>query len=257
MPETIGSVVVAYNLPGVSGLKLDGEAVAKIFMGNITMWNDAGIAELNPTATLPAEPIQTVTRSDSSGTTFVFSGYLELVSSDFEELYGQSKTVAWPDSIAAVGNSGVASEILSEEYRVGYVELSYAIQNGLDHASILNGDGTEYVAATIDSTSAAAAGATLPAGDGDWSGVHILNQPGANAYPIATFTYILIYKDLDVYGGDLNGTAAKDLIDFLWWCIHDGQEYSEALYYAPLPQSVVDLNEATLEMITFQGEPIR
>lgn len=258
IPETLGSVVVAYNVPGVSTLKLDGVTLAKIFMNNITKWNDAEIAALNSGVTLPDNDIQTVVRSDSSGTTFVFTGYLAIVSDVFDAEYGQAKSLTWPSAIGASGNPGVTSTVKSTQYSIGYIELSYAMQNEVSYAQLKNKDGN-YITASLETTSAAAeaAGAVLPAGDGDWSAVHILDAPGANSYPIASFTYILVYKELYNDDTKMNKTAAEALVDFLWWIVHDdGQSYADELYYAPLPASVVLLNEHTLGFLTYKGESI-
>ena len=259
IPETLGAVVVAYNLPGISTLKLDGDTVARIFMHNITTWNDPTIATLNPGITLPSTTIAKVTRSDSSGTTFVFSGYLEIVSQTFEDLYGQGKTVAWPTgTIAQSGNSGVAQAVQGTAYAIGYIELSYALANNILFAEVKNHDGN-FVTASLETTAAAAASAVpdLPAGDGDWSAVDILDAPGANSYPIASFTYILVYKELYDSESKMNKTAAQTLVDFLWWAVHeDGQSFADDLDYAPLPAAVVALDEETLGMLTYQGNPV-
>ncbi|MBN1677802.1 MAG: phosphate ABC transporter substrate-binding protein PstS [Candidatus Thermoplasmatota archaeon] len=258
IPETLGAVVVAFNVPGLATLKLDGDTLAKIFMKNITKWNDPAIVALNAGASLPDNDIQTVVRSDSSGTTFVFTGYLEIVSSEFASIYGQAKSLTWPGAIGASGNPGVTSTVKSTSYSIGYIELSYAMQNEIPFAQLKNKDGN-FVVASLDTTSAAAAaaGASLPAGGGDWSNVNILNAPGSDSYPIASFTYILVYKELYDDATKLNKTAAEALVDFLWWMVHDeAQSWADDLYYAPLPASVVALNEATLEALTYQGEPV-
>jgi phosphate ABC transporter phosphate-binding protein len=259
IPETLGAVVVAYNEPSVSSLRLDGPTLARIFMKNITTWNDAAIASLNPGVVLPTDQITTVVRSDSSGTTFVFSGYLAKVSSEFATLYGQGKSVNWPDAIGANGNPGVTQTIRTTAHSIGYIELSYAMQNSVPFAQLKNHDGA-FVNASLDNASAAAAAAamSLPTGDGDWSNVSILDAPGAHSYPIASFTYILVYKELYNDQTKMNKTAAKALVDFLWWAVHStGQSYAPALYYAPLPASVVTVDEATLNSITYQGAPLR
>ncbi len=259
IPETLGAVVVAFNLPGISALKLDGETTAKIFMKNITTWNDAAIAALNPGVTLPDESIATVVRSDSSGTTFVFTGYLAIVSSEFDDIYGQGKTVAWPEgTLAQSGNSGVAQAVQGTSYSIGYIELAYALENDISFAQMKNHDG-QFITASLETTAAAAGAAvpTLPAGDGDWSGVHVLNAPGADSYPIVTFTYILIYKELYDDETKMNRTAAEALLDFIWWAVHDdGQAFASPLQYAPLPDAVTELNEETLRSITYEGEPL-
>jgi phosphate ABC transporter phosphate-binding protein len=259
IPETLGAVVVAYNEPGISALKLDGPTIANIFMKNIVSWNDPAIATLNPGVSLPSDQIVTVVRSDSSGTTFVFSGYLAAVSQEFASQYGQGKSVNWPNAIGASGNPGVTQTVRTTAHSIGYIELAYAMQNNVPFAQLKNHDGN-FVAPTLETTSAAAAAASgsLPSGDGDWSHVSILNAPGAASYPIASFTYILIYKELYNEQSQMNKTSAKALLDFLWWIVHaDGQAYSDELYYAPLPATVVTLNEATLNSITYMGEALR
>lgn len=259
IPETLGAVVVAFNLPGVDALKLDGLTTAKIFMKNITAWNDPAIATLNPGVTLPDETIATIVRSDSSGTTFVFTGYLSEVSPVFEELYGQGKTVAWPNgTLAQSGNSGVAQAVQGTSYAIGYIELAYALENDISFATLKNHDG-QFVTASLETTAAAAAAAVpaLPSGDGDWSNVNVLNAPGQDSYPIVTFTYILVYKELYNEETKMNKTAAKTLLEFIWWAIHDdGQSLASPLQYAPLPDAVVELNEETLKAITYQGEQL-
>ncbi len=259
IPETLGAVVVAFNLPGISALKLDGDTTARIFMKNITAWDDPAIAAQNPGVTLPDESIATVVRSDSSGTTFVFTGYLAIVSPVFDELYGQGKTVAWPEgTLAQSGNSGVAQAVQGTSYSIGYIELAYALENDIAFAQMKNHDGV-YITASLATTAAAAAAAVpaLPAGDGDWSGVHVLDAPGADSYPIVTFTYILIYKELYNEDTEMNRSAAEALLDFLWWAVHeDGQALAGPLQYAPLPDAVVELNEETLRAITYQGDAL-
>lgn len=257
IPETLGAVVVAYNEPGLQTLRLDGPTLAGIFMRNITTWNDPAIAGLNPGITLPSDQITTIVRSDSSGTTFVFSGYLTVVSNEFATLYGQGKSVSWHDAIGANGNSGVTQTIKTTQHSIGYIELAYAIANNVPFAQLKNHDGN-FVNASLETTSAAASSATLPAGDGDWSHVNILNAPGASAYPIASLTYVLIYKELYNDQSKMNKTAAKALVDFLWWVVHqEGQSYAPDLYYAQLPSSVTAINEATLNSITYNGQTLR
>ena len=259
IPETIGPVVVAYNEPSVVNLMLDGPTLAKIFMKNITVWNDPAISSLNPGVVLPTDQITTVVRSDSSGTTFTFSGYLAVVSTEFQTLYGQGKSVSWKEAIGASGNPGVAQTVLTTQHSIGYIELSYAKSNNIQFALLKNHE-DNFITASSETASAAAesASASLPAGDGDWSHVSILDAPGATSYPITTFTYILVYKELYNDQTKMNKTAAKALVDFLWWAVHDtGQSFSSGLYYAPLPASVVSLDEATLNSITYGGIALR
>ena len=259
IPETLGAVVVAYNEPSVSNLKLDGPTLAMIFMKNITSWDDPAIVALNPDAVLPSDQITTVTRSDSSGTTFVFSGYLAAISQEFESLYGQGKSVNWLGAIGAGGNPGVTQTVRTTAHSIGYIELAYAMENDVPFAQLKNHDGN-FVTPSLETTAAAASasGGALPSGDGDWSQVSILDAPGANSYPIASFTYILIYKELYNEQSKMNKSVAIALLDYLWWIVHaDGQAYADELYYAPLPATVVSVDEVTLNSITYKGDQLR
>jgi phosphate ABC transporter phosphate-binding protein len=256
IPETLGSVVVAFNLPGITSLRLNGTVLAEMFMKNITMWDDSNISALNPSVSLPAQPITTVTRSDSSGTTFVFSGYLAAVSPTFATIYKQGKSVAWPQGTqGANGNPGVTQTVQSTPYAVGYIELTYALQNSLDFATLQNKD-RYWVNASLESTAAAAAGVSLPAWNADWSQVNILDPSGQDAYPIASLTYILIYKELYNDQSKMNESAAKELVEFLWWAVHDGQSYAQDLNYAQLSSSIVSFDEDMLNSITYKGEAV-
>ena len=255
IPETIGAVTVTYNLPGIDkGLKLTGPVIADIFSGKVTKWNDQKITDINPTLSLPNQDIIVAHRSDGSGTTFVFTSYLSAVSSDWKTNVGAGKSVPWPVGVGGSGNAGVASVVKSSSYSIGYVELAYVMQNNMSYAFIQNGDGTAFVEPTLDTIAAdaAAASTNLPSPDGDWSKVSIVNEPGQNSYPIASFTYLLVYKDL----GQVNGMTqdkAKAVIDFISWAVHDGQKYSSDLLYVPLPDNVVKLDEQALSQIQYNG----
>jgi phosphate ABC transporter phosphate-binding protein len=256
IPETIGAVAIAYNLPGVStGLKLNSTIIAGIYLGTITQWNDTAIKQLNPTANLPGETIIPVHRSDGSGTTFVFTGYLSAVSPAWSTNIGQGKSVAWPVAgRASSGNSGVAGIIEGNAYTIGYVELAYTLSYNMKVAAIQNPAGN-YVLPTLASTTAAAqsvASAGLPAGDASWSSVNILNAAGSESYPIVSFSYIIVYKELNVIP-NLTEAEAVGIVQFLWYMVHDGQSLASGLSYAPLPANVVTLNEATIRSITFNG----
>lgn len=253
IPETLGAVVCAYNVPELgNGLYLTGDVIAGIFMLNITNWNDPEITSVNPGQTLPDEPITVVRRADGSGTTFIWSSYLSKVNETWMELYGASKTIDWPtETIGGTGNGGVAGAMSTTPYSIGYLELSYAIENEIDYAAIQNLEGLFVLPSTESTVAAAAASATaLPAGDESWDGVEILNAPGDGSYPIASFTYILVYKE------QADSQKGKALVDFLWWMVHDGQAYSDSLYYAPLPSEVIELNEETLRSIVCDGVPL-
>ncbi|MGI0049434.1 MAG: phosphate ABC transporter substrate-binding protein PstS, partial [Nitrososphaera sp.] len=190
IPEAIGSVVAAYNIPSMEkGLKLTGPVLADIFRGEITMWDDPRIEELNPDAPLPRQDIVVVHRSDGSGTTFVWTSYLSLISPEWADQVGRGTSVEWPAGVGAPGNEGVANTVSSTINSIGYVELAYALTTGMDYAYIQNKEGN-FIEPTLESTSAAvgAAATALPAGDAYWGDVHVLDAPGADSYPIASFT---------------------------------------------------------------------
>lgn len=256
IPETIGAVTIAYNLPSIStDLHLTGRVIADIFSGNVTMWNDAEIQNLNPNMTLPAKSIVVVHRSDGSGTTFIFTGYLSASSSAWQSTVGQGKTVAWPVGLGANGNTGVAQDVNNTQYTIGYIELAYALQNSFTVAAVQNPAGN-WVLPSLDTIQVAvqsAAQSGLPAGNESWTTVSLLNAPDAQAYPIVSFTYLLIYRELDVVPG-MTQNKAEALVKFLWWVIHDGQQYAPSLEYAQLPTNVVQIDETSIQSITFNGQ---
>ncbi|MCL2642428.1 MAG: phosphate ABC transporter substrate-binding protein PstS [Candidatus Bathyarchaeota archaeon] len=258
IPETIGSIAVTYNINGVSsGLKLTGQVVADIFQGKITKWNDPAITKLNPDVTLPAETINVVRRSDSSGTTFIFTGYLSASSTSWKNDIGQAKSVEWPTGTGSQGNTGVAQTVSTTTNSIGYVELAYALRTRMTYAAIQNPSGN-YVLPTLASTTAAAqakASTGLPAGNENWSNVNLLNANESNAYPIVGFSYLLVYKELNTIP-DMTQERATALVEFLWYIIHDGQNLASQVDYAPLPPNVVTINSATIQSITFDGKPV-
>ena len=258
IPETVGAVTVAYNIPDIAtGLHLTGQIIADIFQGKITNWNDVSIQNINPAVTLPDHEIVVAHRSDGSGTTFIFTGYLSVVSTDWDQALGQGKTVEWPVGLGGNGNSGVAGIVQGTEYSIGYVELAYALENDMAVAAIQNPAGN-FVSPSLDSTTEAVASKAsqgLPAGDESWSNVNVLNAPGEQAYPIVSFTYILVYKELNVING-MTESKATALVQFLWWMVHDGQQLGPALEYAPLPSNVVSIDEASIQSITFNGQQL-
>ncbi|MCW4002320.1 MAG: phosphate ABC transporter substrate-binding protein PstS [Candidatus Bathyarchaeota archaeon] len=258
IPETIGAVTVTYNLPGIpTGLKLTGPVIAGIYLGTITMWNDSAIKALNPTVTLPGQAIMVVRRAESSGTTFVFTSYLSAVSSTWASTVGQGKSVAWPVGVGANNNAGVAATVEGNAYAIGYVELAYTIENQMKVAAIQNAAGN-FVMPTLATTTAAAqsvASAGLPAGSASWSSVNILNAPGADSYPIVSFSYIIVYKELNVIP-TMTQAKAVALVQWLWYMVHDGQNLASGLSYAPLPSNVVTVNEATIRSITYNGAQV-
>jgi phosphate ABC transporter phosphate-binding protein len=258
IPETIGSVVLSYNIPGIqeNSLKLSGPVIADIFLGNITTWNDPRIQELNPDLTLPSNDITVVHRSDGSGTTFVFTDYLSKVSQKWADNVGAAKSVPWPTGIGAPGNEGVSASISGSEYSIGYVELAYALTADMNFASVSNSEGN-FVLPSLNSTQAAvdASATVLPNGSASWSNVSITNAPGPDSYPISSFSYILLYKELST-NPSINQQKASSIVDFISWAITDGQKFSSPLGYVPLPQSVVEKNQQTLNSLTFNGNPV-
>ncbi len=244
IPTALGAVAVVYS-GAPAGLKLTSDNVAGIFLGVIAKWNDPRIAAVNPGVTLPDVTITVAHRSDGSGTTAVFTDYLAKVSADWKTKVGAGKSVKWPVGLGGKGNEGVTGIVKSTPGAVGYVELAYANQNKLAMALIKNADGA-FVAPSIESTSEAAAGVSMPA---DYR-VSITNAAGKHAYPISSFTYILVYKE------QTDQKRGEALVQFLWWAVHDGQALSAALDYAPLPKSVVSKVEATLKTITVMGKQV-
>lgn len=260
IPESIGAVTFAYNVPGVgAGLKVNGTVLAGIFLGRITNWEDANLSNLNPGLILPNLAITVVHRSDSSGTTFVFTGYLSQVNATWKATVGTTKNpgAKWPTGIAEPQNAGVAGKIVQTSGACGYVELAYTIQNSMAVAAVEN-PAHQYVLPTLNSTKAAASGVApnLPTGAGNWSGVSILNAPGVDSYPIATFTYLIVYKELNVEGSVMSQARATAIVNFLWWVVHDGQNYSSSLLYVPLPSGVQSIDEVSINSITLNGQSL-
>jgi phosphate transport system permease protein/phosphate transport system substrate-binding protein len=258
IPETIGSVVAAYNIPSIpdKGLKLSGEVLADIFLGKITKWNDPKIQSLNKDKTLTGDDIVVVHRSDGSGTTFVWTDFLSSASPAWKEQLGKGKSVEWPVGIGAPGNEGVANAIKGTPNTIGYIELSYALTTNTPFAFIQNKEGA-FVEATLASTMAAVQTyvSSLPKGDGVWTNVSLVNAPGPDSYPIASFSYLLLYKELST-DPNLDQAKAKAVVDFISWAITDGQKTAEGLNYVPLPDGVVKLDQDTLQSLTFKGQPI-
>jgi phosphate transport system substrate-binding protein len=232
VPTVLGAVVVTYNVPGLTkALRLDGATLADIFLGKITRWNDARIAALNGGAKLPATDILVVHRSDGSGTSYVFTDYLAAVSPDWAAKPGKGKEVQWPVGLGGKGNEGVAGQVKQLPGSIGYVELAYAKQNKLAYADIRNAKG-QFVTPTIAAVTAAAAGAAaaLPATT-DYR-VSIVNASGANAYPISSFTWLLVYRN------QTDAAKGKKLLDFVRWALTEGEKSAASLDYAPLPTSM-------------------
>ena len=231
-PMVLGAVVLTYNVPEITKpLNLTGDVIADIFLGKITKWNDGRIAALNSGVTLPATDILVVHRSEGSGTTFIFSDYLTAVSPAWAAGPGKGKELKWPVGLGGRGNDGVAGQVKQTPGTIGYVELAYANQNRLPVATVKNAAGT-FVAPTIESITAAAAGAgeRLPPNT-DYR-VSIVNAPGANAYPISSFTWLIVYQN------QADATKGKKLVDFMRWALSEGQGSAAALDYAPLPAAL-------------------
>ncbi len=244
IPTVMGAVVVTYNAP-IADLKLTPKTVAGLFLGTITKWNDPAIAADNPGVKLPDTAVAVVHRSDGSGTTSIFTDYLAKVSPEWKAKVGAGKSVKWPVGLGAKGNEGVTGLVKTTPGAVGYVELAYANQNTLPMASLKNRDG-HFVKPTLEGTSAAAAGVEMPA---DFR-VSITDAAGKDAYPMASFTYLLVYKD------QTDPAKGEGLVKFLWWAVHEGQGSAAALDYAPLPKAVVAKVEQTLKSLTVQGKSV-
>jgi len=240
IPTVLGAVVPAYNIPGVNTeLKFTPEALAGIFLGKITSWNDPAIAKANPGVNLPNQTIIVVHRSDGSGTTYIFTDYLSKVSSDWTNGPGKGTSVKWPVGLGGKGNEGVAGMIRQMQGGIGYIELIYAVQNKIDYGLVRNAAGT-FIKASLESVTAAAASAkSMPA---DFR-VSITNAPGKDAYPISSFTWLLIpEKSKDAAKG-------KILANFLTWMVDDGQKMTADLTYAPLPENVAQKVKGAIKMV--------
>ncbi|TMA75899.1 MAG: phosphate ABC transporter substrate-binding protein PstS [Deltaproteobacteria bacterium] len=245
IPTVMGAVVIVWNLPGVQQLRIAPETLAAIYLGKVTKWNDAALKNDNPTAKLPDTAITVAHRSDGSGTTNIFTDYLSKVSPDWKSGPGKGTSVNWPAGLGGKGNEGVTGLVKQTEGAVGYVELAYANQNKLPTAELKSHDG-EWVKASLESVSAAAAKAAIPE---DYR-VSITDQPGDGAYPTAAFTYLLVYRDQQ------DAAKGSALLNFIWWAVHDGQKEAAALDYAPLPKPVVEKVEQTLKRMTVNGKPV-
>ena len=249
IPTCMGAVVVAYNLDGVDELKLSGEVVADIFAGNIKMWNDERLVALNPDVTLPAEAIIPVFRSDGSGTTFVFTDYLTKVSPMWREKFGAGKSVNFPSGQAAKGNPGVAGVIKQTKNSIGYVGSEYAFAQKIPYARIQNARG-EFVLPSSATISAAASG-VIPAD----TRCSITNADAAGAYPISTFTWMIIYKEQNY--SDRSKEQAMATLDLAQFIISDlAQHITSEVHYAPLPAKAKELSMTNLKTVTFDGVAI-
>lgn len=251
IPTVLGAVVLTYNVEGLkTPLKLSPEVIADIYLGKITKWNDAKIKADNAEANLPDSNIKPVYRADKSGTTFIFTDYLSKVSPEWKEKVGRNSQPSWVQGVgvSAPRNDGVMGEVKQTANSIGYVELIFAKSQNLPTALVKNSAGN-FVEATTETVAAAAAEslATTP----DDLRVEITNATGANAYPIAAYTYILVNKE------QKDAAKGKALVDFLWWATHDGQAMAKDLHYVALPKEILPKVEARLKTITSGGKPLK
>ncbi len=248
IPIIMGGVAITYNLPSVGqGLKLDGAALADIYLGKITKWNDPRIVKLNPGKNLPNKAILVAHRSEGSGTSFIFTSYLSKVSPEWAKKVGNSTSVNWPVGLGAKGTEGVAGLIAQTQGAIGYIELAYAKQNNLPYCLMKNKDGN-FVDVNFNTVSDAAAGAAknMPK---DLRAV-ITNADGKNSYPISGFSWIVVPKDIKDY------SHAAALVKFLKWAVTKGQADATSLYYAPLPKQVQKLDLEKINLITSNGKKL-
>jgi phosphate ABC transporter phosphate-binding protein len=267
IPESIGAVAMAYNvkdavtgLPVATGLRLNATVAAMIFQGDITKWNDGNITGLNPGVNLPNAPITVVHRSDSSGTTFIFTGWLNSSNANFPWRLGVSKSPKWQNGKATYlslpQNVGVAGGVQQNPNTIGYVELNYVLSTTppMTYATVLNGDHNGYVLPSLVTSTYAVNNSTasLPTGDGDWSKITLLNSHGLSSYPIVSFTYILVFKELSVVPS-MTQAKAQAFVNYLWFVVHSGQDQATKLSFVALPFTVVTIDEATIRMITYNS----
>ena len=245
IPITMGAVSVGYNLP-VDDLKLDGDALSAIYLGQITQWNDPRIAALNPGVQLPPTPIVVVHRSEGSGTTFIFTSYLSAVNTVWKSKVGAAGAVKWPAGIGAKGSEGVSGQVTSTPGGIGYFEMAYARENHIKSALLKNAAG-QFVAPSVEGAADAGAGAAanMPA---DLKAVFV-NAPGEASYPIAGFSWIVVFKNQP------DAKKGQEIVDMLKYTVTTGQQFAKALYYAPLPESVQQLDEKAIASITIAGQP--
>lgn len=249
VPITAGAVVLSYNLPDAKDtLKLTPDVLANIFLGNISKWNDGKIAAINPGVQLPDMDIVIAHRSDGSGTTNIFTTYLSKVSDDWTSKVGKGSSVNWPVGLGGKGNEGVAGLIKQTPGTIGYIELAYAIQNNMAYAKMQNKAGN-FITPSIASVTAAA-NIDLPAD----AKVSLTNTEATDGYPISGLSWVLIYKEQKY--GNRSLEKATNLLKLIWWQVHEGQQYSAALHYAPLSQNATTTAENILKSATYDGKPI-
>lgn len=250
LPTVLGAVVATYNLPGVTAaLKFTPELLADIFLGKLTHWDDPRIASANPGVTLPGLDLIVVHRSDGSGTTFVWVDYLSKVSPEWSQKVGRGTSVNWPVGLGGRGNEGVAATVRQTPGAIGYVELGYAQITKMAFGEVRNRAGT-FITPSLESVTAAAAGAMEQMGAGTDFRVSITDPTGADAYPISSFTWLLVRKTYP------DAAKARELIKFIWWALNDGQTQAPRLGYAPLPKAMVPWIEARLKTVSADGKPV-
>jgi len=238
IPATAGEIVLAYNLPGVTKLNLSREVMAGIYLGKVTKWNDAAIVKDNPGVTMPNVAIQVASRSDGSGTTFIFTQHLSAISKDFADEVGTDKSVTFPVGVGGKGNEGVTALVKQSPGAIGYVEYGYAKNNGVAMANLQNKSGN-FVTPNIENAASTLASVQLPENLRVWP----VDPEGANDYPIVSFTWLLLYKKYD------DASKSKALKDFVAWGLTEGQKFSEELGYVPLPAPVVEKAQAALATV--------
>jgi phosphate ABC transporter phosphate-binding protein len=261
-PETLGGVAITYNLqafgiPNNTTLRFTAAVIASIYEGAITKWNDPAIEALNPGVNFPPNLITAVHRSDGSGTTYAFTNFLSVTNPNWANMVGYSTSVTWPvdklaNGVGAKGNPGVAGAVKNTNGAIGYVDVIYAISNHLGVGSVENQAGN-FIVPTLQTILWAAANATGTPNPADLR-LHIINAAGPQSYPICTYTYLLVYKDMSANISSID--KARALAHFFWWAIHDGQQYSTALIYVPLPSNVVSADEQLLMTLNYQGTPM-
>jgi phosphate transport system substrate-binding protein len=252
IPMFLGAITISYNLPGVAGgLKLDGKTIADIYLGKVTSWSDAEIKALNPAAKLPSTAITVIHRSDSSGTTAGFTGFLATVDPEFKSKIGEGKDVQWTTGTGAKGNAGVAGAVQQTAGAVGYVEQAYALQHNFTYASVKNAAG-QFVPPSLASTRAAAEGISVPTN----LGIEIKNPSTPSAYPITSQTFIVLNKDLCKAGTPGGEAAAKGVLKFLSYGLGQGQEILSQADYAALPPAILSKSKEALAGLQCNGSPL-
>jgi phosphate transport system substrate-binding protein len=259
IPESAGAAVPIYNLPGISGhLKFTGQVLAAIYLGDITNWNNSAIQAINAGVTLPNANIIVVHRSDGSGTTFAWSSFLSAANATWKNTpgLGHSTTITWPVGEGEKGNSGVTATVQSTTDAIGYVDINYALTNGVAFGAVQNPSGN-YIVANVTNIESAIkdSNVVFPSPTGDWYNVTVENAPGAQDYPIATYTYLFVYTDLGkAYGSSFSKNTAQNLVDFLAWIVSPpGQGYAAPLYYVPLSSATVTYDLNTIGTIQYNG----